>query len=67
MKFGTPLHVSLHNEDFKSALKILKVLKKKDNFQPDQDLNKFDEDGNTPLHLVMKNFSSDIQKSVQLA
>lgn len=32
-----------------------------------QDLNKHDEEGNTPLHLVLKNFHQDISKSIKIA
>jgi len=60
MKYGTPLHVALSNEDFKNSLRIIRQLKKAKNFTPEQDLNKFDEEGNTPLHIVMKNFNADI-------
>ena len=35
MKYGTPLHVALSNEDFKSSLKILRMLKKVKNFAPE--------------------------------
>lgn len=67
MKYGTPLHVALSNEDFKSSLKILRMLKKAKNFAAEQDLNKFDEEGNTPLHIVMRNFNADIHKSRKIA
>ena len=67
MRYGTPLHVALSNEDFKNSLKIIRLLKKIKNFTPEQDLNKFDEEGNTPLHIVMKNFNVDIQKSRKIA
>jgi ankyrin repeat protein len=30
-------------------------------------LNKLDDDGNTPLHIVMRNFNADIQKSRKIA
>lgn len=30
-------------------------------------MNKYDEDGNTPLHLVLRNFHLDIQKSIKIA
>ena len=35
MKYDTPLHVALSNEDFKSSLKILRMLKKVKNFAPE--------------------------------
>ena len=30
-------------------------------------MNKLDDDGNTPLHIVMRNFDADIQKSRKIA
>jgi len=67
MKYGSPLHVALHNEDFKNALKILKRMKKTDTYHPCKDLNRIDEDGNTPLHLVMKSFNFDVGISIKIA
>ena len=67
MKYGTPLHVALQNEDFKNALKIIKILKANKKQLSQHDINRHDEDGNTPLHLVMRNFQMDISKSIKIA
>lgn len=67
MKYGNPLHIALHNKDFKSAVKILKKLKKSEFFNPDLDLNKVDEDGNNPLHILMRIFNDDVENSRKLA
>lgn len=52
--------MALQNKDFKNAMKILKMLKqtKSSSF-----LTRIDEDENTVLHIVMKNFSGDIANS----
>ena len=62
MKFGTPLHVALDNKDFKNASKILKTLKKSNGF-----LSRLDDDENTVLHVVMRNFNLDIANSRKIA
>ena len=63
-KYGTPLHVALGNKDFKNAVKILKMLKatKSNGF-----LTRLDEDENTVLHVVMKNFNTDIASCRKIA
>ena len=63
MKYGSPLHVALSNKDFKNAYKILKMLKatKSTAF-----LTRLDEEDNTVLHIVMRNFNSDIANSRKL-
>lgn len=50
--YCSPLHIALNNRDFKSSLKILN---KFDN----QAINSVDHDGNTPMHIVMRNFGCD--------
>jgi ankyrin repeat protein len=59
MKYGTALHVALSHEDFKVAKRVFKMLMEVPDFQGSQDLNKVDEDGNTPLHVLMRNFVND--------
>ena len=61
MKYGTAIHVSLHNNDFRLSYKIVKNLIKVKDFDPVKDFNRTDSDGNTPLHLVMRFFNNDQQ------
>lgn len=61
MKYGTALHVSLCNHDFRLSYKIAKSLVKIKDFDPVKDFNRADYDGNTPLHLVMRFFNNDQQ------
>lgn len=58
-KYGTPLHMALIQFEHKNALRILKRMK--------GDVNRIDSDGNTPLHLVMKNFNQDPEKFRKIA
>ena len=67
MKYGTPLHLALHNKDFKNAIKILKKLRKSESFSGLLDLNKLDEDGNNPFHVLMRIFNDDVESSRKLA
>lgn len=56
----SPLHIALLNCDFKSSLKIL------DSFN-NQIVNSTDQDGNSPMHLVMRNFANDPLQCQQIA
>lgn len=67
MKYGTPLHIALFNKDFKTALKILKKLKKSENFNAMLDINKVDEDDNNPLHILMRIFNEDVENCRKIA
>jgi ankyrin repeat protein len=59
MKYGSPLHVSLSNEEFKISIRLLRLMKSMSDIDYSQDLNKIDEDGNTPMHILMKVFNVD--------
>lgn len=63
MKYGTPLHVAIANHEFKVAQKLLRMLKNVKDFN----LNKFDEEGNTSLHILMRNFNSDPELARKIA
>lgn len=63
MKYGSPLHVALSNKDFKNAYIILKMLKETKSIAF---LTRLDEEENTVLHIVMRNFNSDIENSRKL-
>lgn len=63
MKYGTPLHVAIANHEFKTALKLLRMLKNIKDFN----LNKLDEEGNTSLHLLMRNFNVDFDLASKIA
>ena len=62
-KYGTALHVALDNKDNELAKKIIRKLKTLPDYNAHQDLTKLDEDGNEPLHIVMKNFNDNIKSS----
>jgi hypothetical protein len=64
MKFGTPLHVAIANKDFKNGCKILKMFKSSNSTSF---LTRVDEDDNTVMHMVMKNFNTDIAASRKIA
>ena len=66
MKFGTALHVAINNEDFPKAMRVLKKLISSNDFNGHLDLNKTDEDGNSPLHLAMKKFNSNVSVAIKL-
>jgi ankyrin repeat protein len=59
MKYGTAIHVALANEEFKTAVRLLRMMKNAKDIDYRHDLNKIDEEGNTPLHIVMKVFNVD--------
>lgn len=63
MKYGTPLHVAIANHELKVAYKLLKTIKN----LKDYNLNKLDEEGNTSLHLLMRNFNIDPQLARKIA
>lgn len=63
MKYGTPLHVSIANHEFKVAQRLLRMIKNVKDFN----LNKLDEEGNTSLHLLMRNFNTDPELARKLA
>jgi len=67
MKYGTALHVALSSQDFRIAYKIVKQLKQVKDFDAVKDLNRVDNEGNTPLHLVMRYFNSDQQNAKKLS
>ena len=50
VKYGTPMHLALQNRDVGTIKKLLKF---------PQDFDKFDEEGNTLMHIVMKHFNED--------
>ena len=58
-KFGSALHIAVLNEELKFALRLIKILKKNAESSPRTCINAIDEEGNTVLHLVMKNFNVD--------
>ena len=60
MKYGTALHVGLHNHDFRLAYRIAKCMTKVKDFCPQKEFNRVDSDGNAPLHLVMRYFNQDV-------
>lgn len=62
-KYGTALHVALDNKDNELAKKIIRKLKLLPGYHAQMDLTKLDEDGNEPLHIVMKNFNDNIKTS----
>ena len=68
MKYGTPIHVALTIGEYKTTLKLLKILRNQheSNFSP-SDINKTDEDGNTVLHILMRNFNVDPEISSKIA
>ena len=60
MKYGTPLHVVLANHDFGIAMKVVRLMRNyKEVSETIAQINKTDEDGNTSLHVLMRNFSAD--------
>ena len=59
MKYGTSLHVALSNHEFKTSYKLLKMLRNVRDFNPIQDLNKIDDEGNNPLHITMRIFNKE--------
>jgi ankyrin repeat protein len=65
LRFGSPLHVAFNNLDYKSAIIILNSIIKNQKFLSNsiEAFNYQDEEGNTPLHLVMKNFNIESEKS----
>jgi hypothetical protein len=67
MKYGTPLHVSISNQEFKIASKIIKLMKNVKDFNPPTDFNKVDEEGNNALHSVMKQFNHDKKLGKKIA
>ena len=64
MKYGTAVHVALHNHDFRLAYKIAKSLLKTKDFDPVKDFNRADADGNTPLHLACRHCHVNIAKEL---
>ena len=64
MKYGTPLHVALHHRDYRSSLKMLQMLK---DAGDSQYFTRLDEEENTLLHIVMRNFNSDTDRSKRIA
>ena len=67
MKYGTPLHVAVANQEFKTAINIMKLQKQQKDFNFAQEINKLDEEGNTTMHFIMKNFNSDPESSSKIA
>lgn len=67
MKYGTALHVSLGNDEFKLSYKILRMLKAQKDFNPEQDFNKIDEDGNSLLHILFRNFNQDVENASKIS
>jgi ankyrin repeat protein len=65
LRFGSPLHVAFNNLDYKSAIIILNSIIKNQKVLSNsiEAFNYQDEEGNTPLHLVMKNFNIESEKS----
>ena len=59
MKYGSAIHVSLANEEFKISIRLLRMMKGSKDIDYQQDLNKIDEEGNTPMHILMKVFAVD--------
>ena len=67
MKYGTPLHVAVANHEFKLALKILRMTKDLKDYGNFHEINRQDEEGNTVLHLVMRNFNVEPLTTAKLA
>lgn len=67
MKYGTPLHVAVANHEFKIAVKIIRMLKNIKDFNNFQEINRPDEEGNTAMHLVMRNFNVDPENLSKIA
>lgn len=66
LRFGSPLHVALNNLDYKSAIIILNnIIKNQNNYS--EAFNYQDEEGNTPLHIIMKNFNIESEKSQKIS
>jgi hypothetical protein len=65
-RFGSPLHVALNNLDYKNAIIILNsIIKNKKTYI--EAFNYQDEEGNTPLHIIMKNFNIESEKSQKIS
>jgi len=67
MKYGTSLHVCIANHDFKVALKLLKKMKGVKDINHKSEINKIDEDKNTALHTLMRNFNVDPDTASKVA
>lgn len=67
MKYGSALHVAIANHEFKFALKIQRMFKSLKDFNPAQDINRLDEDGNSPMHILFRNFNTDPELCGKLA
>jgi ankyrin repeat protein len=67
MKYGTPLHVAISNHEYTIATKILRMIKNIKDFNCIQEINRFDEDGNTTMHLLMRSFNVDGECSEKIA
>ena len=67
MKYGSAIHVAIANHEFKFALRILRMFKNVKDFNPAQDLNRLDEDGNSPLHILFRNFNADPELNRKIA
>ena len=61
MKYGSAIHVALSNEEFKISIRLLRMMKGVKDIDYHQDLNKIDEEGNTPMHILMKVFAVDTE------
>ena len=59
MKYGSALHVSLLNEEFKISIKLIRMMKSYKDIDYRSDFNKIDEEGNSPLHILMKIYGAD--------
>ena len=67
MKYGTPLHVVLSNQEFGLSVKVVRMMKnQKEISEIVSQINKIDEEGNTPLHILMRNFSADPDNSAKI-
>lgn len=74
LRFGTPIHVALSNQDFKSAMRILNMTHRitvSSSSSPEDaiahELDKPDEDGNTAMHVLMQYFGADAEKAQKIA
>ena len=63
MKFGLALHISIQNRDYYNSFKIINKMKQNNKINLKQDLMKVDDEGDTLMHVVMRNFNFDYENS----
>ena len=60
------MHVLIGNHDYKFALRLIRIIKQSKDFNYKLELNKVDEEGNTALHVLMRNFNKDPENSCKI-